>query len=101
MSVMMAMRLTADPARFEEVAREKGEELTSIAARAKEMGAIHHLFMAGDREVIVADEWDSEESFHAFFEAEGERIGALMAAAGVSNEPQPTFTRAIDTPDRF
>jgi hypothetical protein len=98
---MMAMRLTVDPARFEEIAREKGDELASIAARAKEMGAIHHVFMAGDGEVIVADEWDSEESFHAFFQAEGARIGALMTAAGVSNEPQPTFARPIDTSDRF
>jgi heme-degrading monooxygenase HmoA len=101
MSVMMGMRIAVDPARFEAVAREKSELLEAVASRAKEMGAIHHVFLAGDGEVIVADEWDSEQSFHAFFEASGEEIGALMAAAGVTNEPQPMFARPIDTPDRF
>lgn len=101
MSVIMTMRLAADPARFEEVARERGEDMKAISERAKQMGAIHHMFLAGDGEVIVADEWDSEESFNAFFAASQEGIGALMAAAGVTGEPQITFARPIDTPDRF
>lgn len=101
MSVMMGLRLTVDPARFEEVAREKQEFLEGIAARSKEMGAIHHRFMAGDGEVLVIDEWPSAEAFQAFFEEKGEEIGALMGAAGVSNEPQPVFWRPMDTSDSF
>ncbi|HEY2282575.1 MAG TPA: hypothetical protein VGH60_03380 [Solirubrobacteraceae bacterium] len=101
MSVMMGLRLTVDPARFEVVAREKQELLNAISARSKEMGAIHHRFMAGDGEVIVADEWPSAEAFQAFFEDQGEKIGALMAEAGVSNEPQPVFWRPMDTGDSF
>jgi hypothetical protein len=101
MSVMMGLRLTVDPARFEEAVREKREQVDAIAARAKEMGAIHHMFMAGDGEVMAADEWPSAEAFQAFFEAAGEEIGALMGAAGVSNEPQPVFWRPIETSDRF
>lgn len=101
MSVMMGMRLTVDPARFEALAREKQELMQAIAARAKEMGAIHHQFMAGDGEVLVADEWPSAEAFQAFFDDQGEKIGALMAEAGVSNEPQPVFWRPIETGDSF
>lgn len=101
MSVMMGLRLTVDPARFEAVAREKQEQLNAIAARAKQMGAIHHMFMAGDGEVMAADEWPSAEAFQAFYDAAGEEIGALMGAAGVSNEPQPVFWRPMDTSDKF
>jgi hypothetical protein len=101
MSVMMGLRLTVDPARFEAAVREKQAEVDAIAARGKEMGAIHHMFMAGDGEVLVADEWPSAEAFQAFFEEQGEQIGALMGAAGVSNEPQPVFWRPMDTSDKF
>ncbi len=101
MSVMMGLRLTVDPARLEEVAREKQEFLKEISARSKEMGAIHHQFMAGDGEVMVIDEWPSAEAFQAFFEDQGEKIGALMGAAGVSNEPQPMFWHPMDTGDSF
>lgn len=101
MSVMMGLRLTVDPARFEEVAREKQEFFKGITARSKEMGAIHHRFMAGDGEVLVIDEWPSAEAFQAFFEETREEIGALMGAAGVSNEPEPMFWRPMDTGDSF
>jgi len=101
MSVMMGLRLAVDPARFEALAREKQDLMQEISARAKELGAIHHLFLAGDGEVMVADEWPSAEAFQAFFEEQGEKIGALMAEAGVSNEPQPVFWRPIDTSDSF
>lgn len=101
MSVMMGLRLTVDPARLEEVAREKQEFLKEISERSKEMGAIHHRFMAGDGEVLVIDEWPSAEAFQAFFEDQGEKIGALMSAAGVSNEPQPMFWHPMDTGDSF
>jgi heme-degrading monooxygenase HmoA len=101
MSVMMGLRLMVDPARFEAVAREKQELMNAIAARGKEMGAIHHMFLAGDSEVMVADEWPSEEAFQAFFEEQGEKISALMAEAEVGNEPQPVFWRPLDTSDSF
>jgi heme-degrading monooxygenase HmoA len=101
MSVLMGMRMTVDPARFEELAREKAEFMKEISHRGKEMGAIHHQFLAGDGEVIVADEWESAEQFQAFFAAEGERIGALMAEGGVTNQPQPVFLRRLDTADAF
>ncbi len=101
MSVMMAMRLTVDPERFMEIAKKDPQRMQGIAERGKQMGAVHHMFLAGDGEVMVADEWDSQESFLAFFEAAGPEIGALMQDAGVSNEPKPVFWQPLDTSDRF
>lgn len=101
MSVMMGLRFAVDPDRFMEALREEDERLRAIAERAKQMGAKHHMFLAGDGEVMAADEWDSEESFHAFFQAAGEDIGVLMQKAGVSSQPEPRFWKPLDTPDRF
>jgi hypothetical protein len=101
MTVMMGMRMSVDPDRFMELVASKGEEMKAISAKGREKGAAHHMFLAGDGEVMIADEWDSAESFLAFFEEMGAEIGALMAEAGVSNAPQPTFWRPLDTPDRF
>ncbi len=100
-SVMMGLRFQVDPDRFMEVMREEDERLRSIAERAKQMGAIHHMFLAGEGEVMAADEWDSEESFHAFFQAAGEDIAVLMRKAEVSNQPEPRFWKPLPTPDRF
>ena len=101
MAVMMGMRISVDPDRFMEVAQRNAEQMQGISERARGKGAVHHMFAAGDGEVLVADEWDSPESFLAFYAEEGAGIGALMAEAGVTNEPQPVFWRPLDTPDRF
>lgn len=101
MSVMMGMRLTVDPERFMQVMREEAERANAISERGKQMGAVHHMFLAGDGEVMVADEWDSKESFLAFFDAASEDIGVLMQKAGVSNQPEPRFWKPLETSDRF
>jgi heme-degrading monooxygenase HmoA len=101
MSVMMGLRLTVDPDRFMQVIQDKAEQAKAIAERGRSKGAKRHMFLAGEAEVMVADEWDSEESFLAFFQEAGPEIGQLMAEAGVSNEPQPAFWKPLDTPDRF
>ena len=102
MSVLMVLKIPVDAAGMERAANEQGDHLKGIAGRAKERGATRHAFYEGNGEVIVVDEWDSPESFQAFFEAEGENIGQLMAAAGATGEPAPpTFYRKLDTGDDF
>ncbi|HXB14592.1 MAG TPA: hypothetical protein VNV44_02490 [Solirubrobacteraceae bacterium] len=101
MSVMMGLRLDVDPDRFMEVIAENAELVESVSQRSRSKGAIHHMFMAGEGEVMVADEWDSADSFLAFFAESGAEIGSLMQQAGVLNEPQPVFWQPLDTPDRF
>jgi hypothetical protein len=100
-SVMMVLRLDVDPAAFEQVARDQGDNMKAISGRGKAAGAIHHAFYAGDGQVMVVDEWPDEQTFLAFFEAEGPNIGPLMQAAGVKNEPKPEFYAKVDTGDDF
>ncbi len=101
MSVMMGMVIEADPARFEQTAKDNAELINSISARAKEAGAISHQFFAGKDSVLVVDEWPDEASFLGFFESAGPDIGALMGQAGVTTQPTPNFWRPLDTSDKF
>jgi hypothetical protein len=100
MSVYMSLRMQADPARLEEAARENQDTLLAIADRAKGQGCIHHTFAARDSEVIVMDEWESEEAFQRFFEADPD-IPSLMQKAGVSGEPEIKFYRPLRLGDEF
>ena len=101
MSVMMGMVIEADPARFEQAAKDNAELLASVSERAKQAGAIKHQFFAGKDSLLVVDEWPDEASFLGFFEASGADIGSLMAAAGVTAQPTPNFWRPMDTADKF
>ena len=101
MSVMVGIRLDVDPDRFMEVITEKAETAKSISERGRSKGAIHHMFLAGEGHVMVADEWDSVESFEAFWGESDAQIGELMGQAGVTNQPQPVFLRPLETADRF
>jgi heme-degrading monooxygenase HmoA len=102
MSVLMVLKIPVEAGAMERAAGEHGELIRGIAGRAKERGAIHHDFYEGDGEVIVVDEWDSEDSFNAFYEAEGQNIGQLMGAAGAQGAPAPpTFHRKMSLGDEF
>jgi hypothetical protein len=102
MSVMMGLRVTVDPARFEQVINSDPERLRAIAKRAKQYGAIHHRFFANEagEEILVADDWDSADSFLRFFE-DSQDIAEMMGEAGVTSRPEPVFWRELDTPDKF
>jgi hypothetical protein len=101
MSVIMGLRIEVDPERLKQAMDENEQGLMAIVEQSKQRGAIHHAFYAGDGAVMVVDEWPDEESFLGFFEAQGAEIGQLMSSAGVTSQPQPTFWRLMDTPDRF
>lgn len=100
MSVMMALRIEVDPERFEQVTKENVDQLMGIVEQAKQRGLIHHEFYASDGAVMAVDEWPDEQSFLGFFEAAGSDIGDMLGKAGLSNQPQPTFWRPLDTPDK-
>jgi heme-degrading monooxygenase HmoA len=103
MAVMMGLRMSVDPARFEQVVNADPDRVTRIAEKGRQAGAIHHRFYANDDggEVLVVDEWPDAESFLKFFESTQEEIGPLMAEAGMTERPQPVFWRELDTPDKF
>ena len=100
MSVLMVLRVQVDPEAFKKVASENEDAMRGIADRGRSRGAAHHAFYAGDGEVLIVDEWDSAESFKAFFEEEGPNIGPLMAQAG-AQPGEPEFYEKIDSADAF
>jgi hypothetical protein len=102
MSVIMALRVSVDPERFLEVATGDPERLNTISQRGREHGAIHHRFYANadGGEILVLDEWPDAESFQKFFSTSPD-IGQMMGEAGVTEEPQASFWRPLDTPDAF
>ena len=79
MSVFMTLRIKADPSRLQEVMASNDARWQAVNSRAKELGAIHHRFMAGadGTEILVLDEWESAEAFQKFFEASDD-IRAMM-----------------------
>jgi hypothetical protein len=102
MSHLVIIRMNADRDAFERVAEANQDTLRSVSQAGKDAGAVHHAFYVGaDGQTIVVDEWDSPESFQDFFAAEQERIGPLMAEAGVQGEPQIEFYEKVDTVDAF
>ncbi len=100
MSVYMSLRVKTDPARWEQVARENEDKLKEIAERGRQAGAIHHTFAATDSEVVVMDEWESEEAFQRFFQSDPD-IPKLMQEAGVTSEPEVSFYRPLRLGDEF
>jgi hypothetical protein len=102
MSVVMGMRLSVDPGRFDEVVNGNRDRMMAIAERGKQAGAIHHRFYANEAggEILIVDEWPDADTFKRFFD-DATDIGELMQAAGVTERPTPEFWRELDTPDKF
>jgi heme-degrading monooxygenase HmoA len=96
MSVLMTLRVAGDPKAVEGLDQ---AVLQTVSDRAKTMGGlISHHFYGSDNEVLVVDEWEDEASFQRFFEASSE-IPEMMAAAGITTEPEIRFWRHLDTGD--
>jgi hypothetical protein len=101
MSVMMILRIQVDPAEMERAAGENRDNFLGIAEHAKQNGAVHHEFWAGNGEVLAVDEWESPDHFREFFEAQGQNIGQLMASAGAQQPDEPHFYRKMELGDSF
>jgi quinol monooxygenase YgiN len=99
-SVYMSLRVKADPGKLEQFARENPGKLQAISERAKGLGCIHHRFAADDGDVVVMDEWESQEAFEKFFNG-AEDVGEVMQAVGVQSEPEVSFYRPLETGDEF
>ncbi len=99
MSVLMVMRVPGDPNKLEEYAQANADQLKGITDDAKSRGAVHHRFFGGDGEVVVVDEWDSEDSFQGFFESQQDIPKIMQEVA--TGEPQISFYRPLDTGDDF
>jgi len=102
MSLIMTLRVRGDSKKLEEQAAADPAGIRAIAKEAKKEGLIAHRFYGSeDGQIMVVDEWPDQASFQRFFDANQSRIGPLMANAGVTDAPEVTFWRKLDTHDEI
>jgi hypothetical protein len=100
MSVIMTLRTKGDAAALERLAADEPERVQTIIERAKAEGVIaHRFYRSDDGQIMVCDEWPDPESFHRFFEAMSSEIQPMMAAAGVTSEPEVVFWHEMEMND--
>jgi quinol monooxygenase YgiN len=101
MSVIVAVKIPGDTNVFTESLKERADEFREIAGRAREAGALHHQFAAGDGIVLVIDEWESAGAFEKFFGDPQlmEFIGSVGGDSSVA--PEITVGESVDSPDKF
>jgi quercetin dioxygenase-like cupin family protein len=99
MSVLMTMRVRGSGERVEQVAAADPARMHAITDYAEHHGLIAHQFWAADGEVLVLDEWASEQDVENFLRAEDADIKGVMGAAGVTEQPDITYWHKLDTRD--
>jgi quinol monooxygenase YgiN len=101
-SVIMTLSIAGDPSKLEEFAADNQEHLQGIVESAKQHGLIAHRFYGSeDDKIMVVDEWPDAESFQTFFEEQRPQIEPIMAAVGVTAEPEVTFWRRLEAHDEY
>ena len=103
MSVVVMTKFPGGKAsKMEAIVGKHSEALMRVSDAGRRQGCLQHMFVEdSDGNVLVIDEWDSRESFDAFFAASQGDIGPIAADAGVTGPPTSTTYRILDTPDRF
>jgi quinol monooxygenase YgiN len=99
MTASVIVKLKVDPERMEKLFSERLDDLLEVKAAAEAAGAVHHLFAAGDGEVLIVDEWEDAESFGNFFD--NPTIAEMMAEVGVQGPPEVSIYQVLESPDRF
>ena len=100
MSVVMIMKIKADPNGLETYAKSHGDQIKAVANAGRDSGALHHMFAGGDGEVVVVDEWSNEAAFQKFFQSQPD-IAEIMKGAGAKGAPEISFYRKLATGDDF
>jgi heme-degrading monooxygenase HmoA len=103
MSVIVMTKFPGKASDLERIAGdEHAETLKRMGDEGRSQGCLHHAFVEDtDGNVLVVDEWETEEAFSAFFAAQAANIVQMAADAGVTGPPTSTAYRILDTPDRF
>jgi hypothetical protein len=99
MSIILTLRGSGDPEAMERYAREHPDEMKAVIELAQSHGVMAHRFYGSPGQVMVVDEWPDEQSFQQFFAEAQPRIEPMMAAAGMSGQPEVTFWRKLETGD--
>jgi quinol monooxygenase YgiN len=98
MTVLILLRIKADGGKLEAAAAEDSSTLLAITERGKERGVLRHRTFATGDELVVVDEWPSEEAFQQFM-ADSPDIPELFASAGAVGQPDITVARKLDLGD--
>ena len=101
MSVIMTMVLDGDAEAIERYAAENPDQIRGIRDHAVEHGLIAHRFYGSGGQIMVVDEWPDPESFLSFFGHVEAEVGAMMAAVGVTGQPEPKFWSELDSKDQY
>jgi hypothetical protein len=100
MSVIVTLYVDGDGATLERTAQGNPERMQKIVGRAKELGLIAHRFYASDGgKLMVVDEWPDAASFQEFFSSMESEIGPFMQEAGITDRPEVTVWRKLETGD--
>jgi quinol monooxygenase YgiN len=100
MSVIVTVRLQADPAALEAFAGGNRDHMRGIVDAARRHGLIAHRFYGTeDGHVMVVDEWPDADSFQRFFAEQRPQIEPLFGQAGMTAEPEVRAWRKLDTHD--
>ena len=99
MSVIVTLRVSGDPATFEQQVAAHADAIGRIMDVATRHGLIAHRWYGADGHYMAVDEWPDADSFNAFFNEAQPDIGPVMQAAGVTSPPEVTFWRTLDTRD--
>ena len=100
MSVLMTFRAKGNIEELERRAAGNPAGMQAIVEKAKRHGLISHRFYGSGDQIMVVDEWETEAGFHAFFAEAGE-VKGMMAEVGVTEPPELTFWRKLDTHDEY
>ncbi|MGN6763053.1 MAG: hypothetical protein ACTHJI_17200 [Leifsonia sp.] len=101
MSVIVAVKISADVGAFKKSLTERADDYRRIAEMGRQQGALHHQFGSGDGYVLIIDEWESADAFNKFF-SDPELmsfIGSVGADPNVA--PEITVGESVDSPDKF
>ena len=99
MSVIMTLQMAGDPAGAERYAAENKDAMRAIVESATSHGLIAHRFYGSEGQILVVDEWPDEQSCQEFFAQTQPQIQRIMEAAGVTEEPHPTFWHKLEMHD--
>jgi hypothetical protein len=99
MSVIMTLRAKGDPDELERRAAQNPDGMRAIADKAKEHGLIAHRFYGAEGQIMVVDEWPDPQSFQQFWESMRSEIEPLMRDVGITEEPEVTFWRKLESHD--
>jgi hypothetical protein len=96
MSITVIVRFpVADVVKGVEALEDHAALLDEITDASRGAGCLRHRFVAGDRELLVIDEWDSAEHFEMFF-AKNAKIQQITDAIGLSRPPAVSVFNSID-----